>query len=67
MRSKRLVHYLWMPFSVLKVSKLIEQEAEVLGEFPSQEEADSFVEGVRTSDDSGDHEYTIEVPPSQVG
>ena len=49
-----------MPFTILKISKT-DEEAEVIGEFGTEVEANAFVLGVRTED--SENEYLVEAPP----
>jgi len=55
-----------MPFTVLKKSKLIEDQIEVAGEFPEEADARSFVAEMRLHESSDDHDYTVEIPPSKT-
>ena len=53
-----------MPFTVLKKSKVTEDQIEVAGEFAEESEAQEFAEESRMNDESDEHEYMIEAPPS---
>ena len=48
-----------MPFTILKIAE--GGDAEVIGEFGTQAEADAFVQGVRVEDP--DTDYVVECPP----
>lgn len=53
-----------MPFTVLKISKKSD-EIEVLGEFGTEVEANAFLLGIRTGEDSeSEIDYLVEAPPS---
>jgi hypothetical protein len=55
-----------MAFTVLKVSKNSENQIEVVGEFPTEEDAKKFAEDAQKDDASNEYEYIIERPPSQL-
>jgi len=54
------------PYSVLKISRVTENDFEVMGEFSNEEEARNFAAECRTNDCSNEHEYRIEYPPSHA-
>ncbi|MBA3770156.1 MAG: hypothetical protein H0X08_06635 [Blastocatellia bacterium] len=53
-----------MPFTLLKVSKVEEQQVEVLGEFPDIALAQKFAELIQNDDVSSRYEYVVEPPYS---
>ncbi len=59
-----------MPLTVLKISKIIEGQTEVVGEFPNEAEAQRFVDAAKmqaeTDGTGADQEYMIEVPPPKI-
>ena len=58
------------PISVLRISNLIKNRIDVLGEFSSEEEAQRFVEAAKSEAEGdgtvNDYEYTIEMPPPKL-
>jgi hypothetical protein len=57
-----------MPYTFLKISKIVDDRVEVAGEFAGEEEARKFVEAelfdARMIGLGEDHEYLIEPPPT---
>ena len=57
-----------MPYTVLKISRIVEDRIEVAGEFPDEEEARKFIEAkqseARQNGVGEDYEYLVEAPPS---
>jgi hypothetical protein len=53
-----------VPFTVLKTPKIEEGPTEVVGEFADEAEAYEFVRECQRND--GDHEFTVEIPPSRT-
>jgi hypothetical protein len=53
-----------VPFTVLKVSKIVDNQVDVIAEFPTEGEATKFVQDSQDNDPSTDHEYRLETPPS---
>lgn len=55
------------PLTVLKISKIIEGQTEVLGEFPNKAMARQFLEAAKAKAEldgtSEDQEFIIEMPP----
>ena len=51
-----------VPFTVLKVSKIEENQIEVLGEFPDGEIAQKFAEFIQNDEESSRYEYMVESP-----
>ncbi len=56
----------YMPFSVIKKSKTVEDEMEIAGEFGSEADAQKFVEESLLHDSADEHEYMVEPPPSVI-
>jgi hypothetical protein len=57
-----------MPYSVLKISKIVEDRIDVAGEFPDETAAYKFIEleqiAATANGTHEDHEYTVEPPPT---
>ena len=51
------------PYTVLKILKGAENEVEVAGEFPDEDQATQFVNSAQADDPEGQYEYSIECPP----
>ena len=51
------------PYTVLKILKGSENEVEVAGEFPDEEQAMKFAESAQADDIEGRYEYSVECPP----
>jgi hypothetical protein len=49
-----------MPYSILKVSKTVDGEVEVVGEFPNGDEAHTFAQDAQANDNTNEYEYLIE-------
>lgn len=58
------------PITVLKISKIIDGQTDVVGEFSTEEEAQTFVEAAMLAAENDgtveDHEYIIEMPPQKL-
>jgi hypothetical protein len=59
-----------MPYTVLKISRNVENRIEVAGEFPNEAEAHEFIEAEQSKEGldgvRGDHVYSVEAPPSTI-
>lgn len=59
-----------MPYTVLKISKIITDQVEVAGEFPDEKEARKFVEAelvdAEINGTRQDHDYLVEAPPTMI-
>ena len=55
-----------MPYTVLKISKILDNQTEVAGEFADESEAHNYIQDSQLDDLNDEHEYQIEVPPSQA-
>jgi hypothetical protein len=54
-----------MPFTVLKISKAVENQVEVVGEFPNEDDANDFAEGAHSNDLGSEYDYIVERPPHE--
>ena len=55
-----------MGYTVLKISKTVEERVDVAGEFSNEEEADRCAEDGRKNDPENNFEYIVEKPPSRI-
>jgi hypothetical protein len=55
-----------LPYTVLKISNASEGHIEVAGEFSDEAGANKFVKDSQLNDPDNEHEYSVEVPPSQL-
>jgi hypothetical protein len=52
-----------MLYSILKVSKTTNDQMEVVGEFPNEQEARTFAQDAHANDVTNEYEYLVEYPP----
>jgi len=52
----------FMPFTVLKISKIVEGRVEVAGEFADEAEAQKFVDSEQLNN-AQEYEFSVEPPP----